>query len=164
MFGACSSSGTDHNISKKECVTVVDAWGTCGDRERCSGWWYRVMRCNTFSRTSREIEALLDHLDELGATVQTHLRRRSPRHNSLIYRKGSNILPLPCATFNPPSHTSTVRVSGRTPSNLGVELNADASTFESKRHRACLSVKTSTDDPSHVPLHARTLRGAALSS
>ena len=38
-----------------------------------------VMRRNTFSRTNREIEALLDHLDELGATVQTHLRRRSPR-------------------------------------------------------------------------------------
>ena len=31
------------------------------------------MRRNSFSRTSREIEALLDHLDELGATVQTHL-------------------------------------------------------------------------------------------
>ena len=27
MFGARSSSGTDHNISRKECVTVVDAWG-----------------------------------------------------------------------------------------------------------------------------------------
>ena len=78
MFGARSSSGTDHNISRKECVTVVDAWGTCGDYERCSGRWY-IMRRNTFSRTSREIEALLDHLDELGATVQTHMRRRSPR-------------------------------------------------------------------------------------
>ena len=84
--------------------------------------------------------------------------------NSLLYRKGSNILPLPCGSFNPPSHTSTVHVSGRTPSNLGVELKADASTCEYERHRACLSVKTSTDEPSHVPLHARTLRGAALSS
>ena len=27
MFGARSSSGTDHNISRKECVTLVDAWG-----------------------------------------------------------------------------------------------------------------------------------------
>ena len=76
MFGARSSAGTDHTISRKECVTVVDAWRACGARERCSGWWYRVIRRNTFSRTSREIEALLDHLDELGATVQTHLRRR----------------------------------------------------------------------------------------
>ena len=50
------------------------------------------------------------------------------------------------------------------PSNLGVELKADASTFEYERHRAGLCVKTSTDKPSHVPLHARTLRGAALSS
>ena len=73
MFGARSSSGTDHNISRKECVTVVDACRTCGAREHCSGWWHRVMRRNTFSNTSREVEALLDHLDELGATVQTHL-------------------------------------------------------------------------------------------
>ena len=76
MFGARSSSGIDHNISRKECVTLVDAWGTCGARERCLGWWYRVMRRNTLSRTSREIEALLDHLDELGTTVQTNMRRR----------------------------------------------------------------------------------------
>ena len=53
MFGARSSSDTDHNISRKECVTVVDAWGSRWRRERCSGWWYRVMRCNSFSRTSR---------------------------------------------------------------------------------------------------------------
>ena len=39
-------------------------------------------------------------------------------HNSLLYRKGSNILLLPCATFNPPSHTSTVRVLGGTPLEL----------------------------------------------
>ena len=38
MFGARSSSGPDHNISRKECVTLVDAWGTCGSRERCLGW------------------------------------------------------------------------------------------------------------------------------
>ena len=50
------------------------------------------------------------------------------------------------------------------PSNLGVEFKADTSTFEYERHRACLSVKTSNDEPSHVPLHARTLRGVALSS
>ena len=79
MFGARLSIDTDHNISRKECVTVLDAWGAWGDRERCSGWRYRVMRRNTFSRTSREIEALLNHLDELGATIQTRLRRRSPR-------------------------------------------------------------------------------------
>ena len=27
--------------------------GVDGDRERCSGWWYRVMRRNCFYRTSR---------------------------------------------------------------------------------------------------------------
>ena len=38
-----------------------------------------MRRNNSFSRTNREIEALLDHLDELRATVQIHLRRRSQR-------------------------------------------------------------------------------------
>ena len=76
------------------------------------------MRRNSFSRTSREIEALLDPLDELGATAQTHLRRRS-QDNSLLHRKGSNILPLPCGSFNPPSHTSTVGVSDRTSLEFG---------------------------------------------
>ena len=52
------------------------------------------------------------------------------KDNSLLYRKGSNILPLRCATFNPPIHTSTVQVSGRTPLEFGVELKADASTFK----------------------------------
>ena len=37
------------------------------------------------------------------------------------------------------------------PSNLGVELKADASTFKYERHRACLSVNTSTDEASYVP-------------
>ena len=79
MFGARSSSGTDHNIARKECVTLVNAWGTYGSRERCLEWWCGAMRRNNFSRTSREVEALLDHIDEVGATVQTHLRRRSGR-------------------------------------------------------------------------------------
>ena len=79
MFGARSSSGTDHNIPRKECVTLIDAWGTRGSRERCLEWWCGVMRCNNFSRTSREVEVLLDHIDDLGVTVQTHLRRRSGR-------------------------------------------------------------------------------------
>ena len=39
--------------------------------------------------------------------------------NSLLCRDGSNILPLPCGTFNLPSHTSTVGVSGRTPLEFG---------------------------------------------
>ena len=50
------------------------------------------------------------------------------------------------------------------PSIVGVELKADTSTFEYERHRVCLSVTTSNDEPSRVPLHARNLRGVALSS
>ena len=67
--------------------------------------------------------------------------------NSLLYRTGSSIPPLPCATFNPPSHTSTMQVSAGPPSNLGVELRADASAFEYERHRACLSVKLQPTSP-----------------
>ena len=77
-----------------------------------------MRRNNSFSRTSREIEALLDHLDELGATVQTHLDD-AHKDNPLLYRKGYNTLPLPRESFNPPSHTSTVGVSGRTPLEFG---------------------------------------------
>ena len=62
------------NISRKQCVTVMDAWGECGAREHCLGLRYRGMRRNTYSCTSREIEALLD---KLGATCMPHLRRRS---------------------------------------------------------------------------------------
>ena len=97
-----------HNISRKGMCHCCGCLGTCSARERCLGMWYRGMRRNTFSRTSREIEALLDHLDEL-----------AQEDNSLLYRTGSNILPLPCATFNPPSHTSTVQVAGRTPLEFG---------------------------------------------
>ena len=98
MFGARSSSGTDHNISRKECVTLVDAWGTCGSRERCLGsggvgYWIISMSLELRFRHTCD-----DALDD----------------NSLLYRNGANILPLPCGKFNPPSHTSTVGVSCRT--------------------------------------------------
>ena len=39
--------------------------------------------------------------------------------NSLLYSEGYNILPLPYNFFNPPSHTSTVGVSGRTSLEFG---------------------------------------------
>ena len=61
------------NISRKQCVTVMDVWGTCGARERCLGWQYRGIRRDTYSRTRKEIEALLDHLDQMEATVQPRL-------------------------------------------------------------------------------------------
>ena len=41
------------------------------------------------------------------------------KDNSLLYRKGSNIMSLPYDSFNPPSHTSTVGVSGRTSFEFG---------------------------------------------
>ena len=125
------------------------------------------MRRNTFSRTSRETEALLDHLDELGGTVEIHLRRRSGRKVPFISHRLQHSAPALCdfSPSEPHEHRAgLVHVSGRTPLNLGVELKADASTFEYERHTACLSVKTSTNEPSHVPLRARTLRSAALSS
>ena len=118
MFGARSSSGTYHNISRKECVTVVDAWGAGGARERCLGWWYRGMRRNTFSRTSRGIEAYWIIWISLEPRFR-HTCDNAQEANSLLYRTGSNILSSPCPTFNPLTHTSTVQVSGRTPLEFG---------------------------------------------
>ena len=100
-------------------------------------------------------------------SLETRFRHTSDdalEDNSLLYRNGSNILPFSCGKFNPTSHTSTVGSRAGPPSNLKVELHADTSTFEYERHRVCLSVKTSDDEPSHVSLHARNLRGVALSS
>ena len=79
MFGARSSSDTDHYISKKECVTVVDAWGHVANASNVQDGG--IASCGAIASPVPvgEIEALLDHLDELGATVQTHLRRRSQK-------------------------------------------------------------------------------------
>ena len=84
--------------------------------------------------------------------------------NSLLYPKGSNILPLPYNFFNLPSHTVLLGSRAGPLSNLGVELKTDTSNSEYERHRVCLRVKSSNDEPSHVSLHAHTLRGVALSS
>ena len=118
------------------------------------------MRGNTNSCTGREIEALLDQL----VATCTPVLRRTAGLESPLCRTGSHILPSLGIESKPSSHTRTVQVSGRTPSNYGVAVSADVTHDEYKRHRACLSVKTSTDEPSHVPLHARTLKGAVLSS
>ena len=112
------------------------------------------------SRPSREVEALMV---QLAARARRTCEERPVEYP--IYFEQATILCL-CLVIS-----STLRAT-RAPwasragphSNLGVELKADTSTFEYERHRACLSVKTSNDEPSHVPLHARTLRGVALSS
>ena len=141
-------------------VNAVDAWGACGARKRYLGLRYRGMRHNTSSCTSREIEALLD---QLVAPCTPHLRRiAGPKSPSC--RIGFDILTSLHTTSNPPSHTHALQVSGRTPSNCGVSVRVDVTHHEYERHGACPSVKPSTDQPSHVPLHACTLRGAALSS
>ena len=67
------------------------------------------------SRTSREVEALMD---QLVATCTPHLRRMAGRTLPL-FRTGSHILPSLHMTSNPPSHTRTLQVSGRTPLEVG---------------------------------------------
>ena len=139
------------------CVTVVDAWGICGTRERCSGLRYCGMRRNTSSITSKEVKALLD---QLGLTCTPHLRR-VPEGNPLCigqapifclhFRLALSLQPTPALYMSPPSI-------------CGVAFSADATHNDDERYRASPSVKPSTDQPSYVPLHARTLRGAALSS
>ena len=113
-----------------------------------------------YSRPSREVEALMV---QLAARARRTCKERPVEYP--IYFEQATIFCL-CLVIS-----STLRVTrapwasrAGPPSNLGVELKADTSTFEYERHRACLSVKTSNDESSHVPLYARTLRGVALSS
>ena len=121
------------------------------------------MRRNTSFCTGREIEALLDRLDQLVATCTSVLQRIAPPESSLFTQ-----VPMFCLhlvfSLNLRATQAPCRSRAGHPSNLGAAVSAVPSTFEYERHRACPSVKTSTDQPSHVPLHARTLRGAALSS
>ena len=141
-------------------VNVVDAWGACGARERCLGLWYRGMRRNTYSRTSREVEALMG---QLIATCTPHPRRTAGR-TPPFYRTGSHILPPLHITSNPPSHTRTLQVSGRTSLELWCISQGRCDTRRIRTTQGMPKRKPSTDQPSHVPLHTRTLRGAALSS
>ena len=99
------------NISRKQCVTVVDVWGVCGARERCLGLPYRGMRPNTYSCTSREMRLYWISLEP----PARHTCKDVPEANSLLYRTGSHVLPLPCVTSNSPSHTSTLQVMRKTP-------------------------------------------------
>ena len=65
-----------------------------------------------------EIEALLDHLDELEPRFRDTCDE-AHKLTSLLYRKSYNILPLPYNFFNPQSHTSTVGVSSRASLEFG---------------------------------------------
>ena len=138
--------------------------GVDGDRERCSGLWYRVMRRNSFSRTSRgnrgstgSLGRAWSHGSDTSATTRPKL------HPFYIAKATMFCLCLIISSTLRATRAPSGSRAGP-PSNLGVELKADSSTFEYERHRVCLSVKTSNGEPCHVPLHARTLRGVALSS
>ena len=145
------------NTLTMRCVAVVDAWGTRGTRERCLVLRYCGMRRNTSSCTSKELGALLD---QLGATCTPHLRR-VPEGNPLCIAQA----PILCLHFRLALPVQSTPAPYRSPPSIcGVAVSADVTHDEYERHRACLSVKTSTNQPFHVPLHARTLRGAALSS
>ena len=160
-----------NRVSRAACLELVRnaslLWmpgGVDGDRECCSGWWYRVMRRNSFSRTSRgnwgstgSLEWAWSHASNTPATT--------PWKMTPFYIAKATIFCL-CLIISSTLRATRAPSGSRAgpPSNLGVELKADTSTFEYEWHRVCLSVKTWNDEPSHVPLHARTLRGVALSS
>ena len=143
------------------CINVVVAWGACGARERCLGLRYRGMRCNIYSRTSREVEALLD---QLVATCTPHLRRTAGPNPPLLVAQAPLFFLHFILLLTLRATRAPYRSLAGPPSNYGIPVRADVTHDEYERHRACPSVKPSTDQPSHVPLHARTLRGAALSS
>ena len=142
------------------CVDAVVAWGHVALASAVQNCGIRSAAKSIHSRPSREVEALMD---QLAASARRTCEERSLEHP--IYFEQA---PIVCPRFIicPTLRATGVPWASRAgpPSNLGVELKADTSTLEYERHRACLSVKTSNDEPSHVPLQARTLRGVALSS
>ena len=96
----------------------------------------------------------------LGATCTPHLRR-VPEGNPLCITQA----PILCLHFRLALPVQSTPTPYRSLSSIcGMAVSADVTHDEYERHRACSSVKTSTNQPCHVPLHARTLRGAALSS
>ena len=113
-FKPRSSSGAAVTPQGHDMSMLWIRGGACGARERCLGLRYRGMRRNTYSRTSMELEALMD---QLVATCTPHLQRTAGRTPPL-YRTGSHILPSLHITSNPPSHTRTLQLSGRTPLKL----------------------------------------------
>ena len=84
--------------------------------------------------------------------------------DSLLYRKGYKFCLNLIISSSLRATPGPLGSRAEPPSKLGDDLKADTSTFEYEGHRVCLSVKTSNDEPSHVPLHARTLRGVVLPS
>ena len=161
MFGARSGSDTtvtfqESNVSllwmPEGHVALASAVFNCG-----------IVECGVIPTPVPVGKLRLDSIIWISSEPRAcHTCEDVPGANSLLYRIDSQCLyrvllltlratRAPCRSWAGP------------PSNLGVTVSAYASTFEYERHRACLSVKTSTDEPPHVPLHARTLRGAALS-
>ena len=112
------------------------------------------------SHPSREVEALMV---QLAARARRTCEERPVEYP--IYFQQATISRL-CVIISSTLRATRAPWASRAgpPLNLRVELKSDTSKFEYERKRACISVKTSNDEPSHVPLHARTLRGVALSS
>ena len=148
------------NISRKQCVTaVVNAWKTCGVRESCLGLRYRGIRPTPVPVGKLRLYWIIwISLEPRARHTCDHVKEA----NSLLYRTGSHILPYRVLLLILRATRAPCRSRTRPPSNLGIAVSADNSTFEYERHSACLSVKPSTDELSHVPLHARSLRCAAF--
>ena len=142
------------------CVNAVDAWGHVALASADYNCGMRSTAKYIHSHLSREVEALMVQL-----AARAHRTSEERRVEHPIFFEQATIF-CPCIMI--PSTLRATRAlwpsRAGPPSSLRVQLKSDTSTFEYERHRACLSVKTSNDEPSHVPLHARTLRGVALSS
>ena len=112
------------------------------------------------SRPGREVEALMV---QLTPRVRRTCEERSVEY-PFYFEQATIFCPRSIISSTLRATRAPWASRAGPPSNLRVELKSDTPTFEYERHRACLSVKISNDEPSHVPLHARTLRGVALSS
>ena len=141
-------------------VDAADAWGHVALASAAYDCGIRSAAQYIHSRPSREVEALMDQL----AASARRICEEWPLEHRLYFAQAPIFCPhfIICSTLRATRAPWASRAGCL--SNLGVELKADTSTFEYERHRACLSVKTLSDERSHVAVHARSLRGAVLSS
>ena len=101
---------------------------------------------------------------QLLSTSTPHPRRR-PELEPPECCTRFNILPLDLTNSTPTNNNGALQVECRISSNLKCSRKGRIfADDELERHRAYPSIKTSVDEPSDVPSHARALSGTALSS
>ena len=160
IFGARSSSGT--MVTPQRCDMSL-LWIPGGYVALASAvWHYGIVECGAIP-TSVPLRKLRLYWISLEPRAR-HTCENVPERNLLYIAQAPIFFLHLILLLTLPSTRILYRSRARAPSNFGVTISADVTHDEYERHRACPSVRTSTDQSSHVPLHVRTSKGAALSS